>query len=91
MPGYGNNADLFFRVNRSLIVSIGCVNQIEPYFGNRLALKLKPNFERETIVSHEKVMLLKFALLNKDYPQKKASQVKFTWDAFIKCYQLFVC
>lgn len=47
--------DLFFRVSRSLIVSVESVNQIEPYFGNRLALKLKPVFEKDAIVSREKV------------------------------------
>lgn len=47
--------DRLFRVSRSLIVSIDGVDQIQPYFGNRLALRLKPNFEREAIVSREKV------------------------------------
>jgi two-component system response regulator LytT len=47
--------DLFFRVSRSLIVAISSVDQIEPYFGNRLALRLKPDFDKEAIVSREKV------------------------------------
>lgn len=45
----------FFRPGRALIVSIGSVGQMEPYFGNRLALKLKPSFNKEALVSREKV------------------------------------
>jgi two-component system response regulator LytT len=45
----------FFRTGRALIVSIESVGQMEPYFGNRLALKLKPSFEKEALVSREKV------------------------------------
>lgn len=45
----------FFRPNRGLIVTHGAVEQIQPYFGNRLALTLKPAFDREALVSREKV------------------------------------
>jgi two-component system response regulator LytT len=45
----------FFRAGRALIVSIRSIEQMEPYFGNRLALRLKPVFERESLVSREKV------------------------------------
>lgn len=44
----------FFRINRSMIITHQTVTQISPYFNNRLALNLKPVFERETIVSREK-------------------------------------
>lgn len=47
--------DLFFRVSRSVIVTHGSVEQIQPYFGNRLALTLRPVFDREALVSREKV------------------------------------
>ncbi|GAB2685289.1 LytTR family DNA-binding domain-containing protein [Mucilaginibacter koreensis] len=47
--------DRFFRVSRSLIVAVDSIDQMEPYFGNRLALKLKPTHDKEAIVSREKV------------------------------------
>ncbi len=45
----------FFRPNRGLIISHQAVEQIQPYFGNRLALTLKPTFDKEALVSREKV------------------------------------
>ncbi len=45
----------FFRVNRGLILTHSAVDQIQPYFGNRLSLTLKPAFDREALVSREKV------------------------------------
>jgi len=47
--------EMFFRINRGLIVSIKSIEQIQPYFGNRLALKLVADCDREAIVSREKV------------------------------------
>ncbi|WP_247235346.1 LytTR family DNA-binding domain-containing protein [Telluribacter sp. SYSU D00476] len=47
--------DDFFRISRSFIVSVRSVDQIGDYFGNRLALQLKPSISKETIVSREKV------------------------------------
>ena len=44
----------FFRINRGIIVTHESVTQIQPYFNNRLALTLKPAFEKEAIVSREK-------------------------------------
>jgi two-component system response regulator LytT len=49
------NPQDFFRINRSLVVSFRSVNQIHPYFGNRLKLYLDPPMEKEIIVSREKV------------------------------------
>lgn len=49
----------FFRINRGLIVALQSVDQIQPYFGNRLAIKLKPAYEKESIVSREKVNAFK--------------------------------
>jgi len=46
---------LFFRINRSFIVSHTTIDQIQNYFGNRLALTLKPVCDREVLVSREKV------------------------------------
>ena len=45
----------FFRVNRGLIVTHNSVEQIQPYFGNRLALSLRPVYDKEALVSREKV------------------------------------
>jgi len=46
---------MFFRPNRGLIITHQAVEQIQPYFGNRLSLTLKPAFDREALVSREKV------------------------------------
>jgi len=45
----------FFRISRSFFVSPASLEQINDYFGHRLALKLKPENEKEVIVSREKV------------------------------------
>ena len=45
----------FFRINRSFVVSLDSVSLIEDFFGNRLALKLIPEQDKEVIVSREKV------------------------------------
>lgn len=45
----------YFRISRSFYVSVGSIDQIHDYFGNRLLLHLKPTVEKEAIVSREKV------------------------------------
>lgn len=45
----------FFRISRSVIVTHQAIEQIQPYFGNRLSLVLHPLFDKEAIVSREKV------------------------------------
>lgn len=45
----------YFRISRSFYVSVGSIDQIHDYFGNRLLLHLKPAVEKEAIVSREKV------------------------------------
>jgi len=45
----------YFRISRSFYVSIGCIDQIHDYFGNRLILHLKPEVDKEALVSREKV------------------------------------
>src|SRR5215213_1037629 len=47
--------DKWFRISRSFFVSVNSVEQIHDYFGNRLILHLKPDSEKEAIVSREKV------------------------------------
>ena len=45
----------FFRISRSFLISITSVDQVQTYFGNRLALKLKPDTDKEVVVSREKL------------------------------------
>jgi len=47
--------DRYFRISRSFFISVDSVAQIHDYFGNRLMLNLKPETEKEAIVSREKV------------------------------------
>lgn len=45
----------YFRINRAFLVSIKGIDQIHDYFGNRLKLYLKPDIDKEALVSREKV------------------------------------
>ena len=45
----------YFRISRSFYISVDSVSQIHDYFGNRLILQLKPETDKEAIVSREKV------------------------------------
>lgn len=45
----------FFRISRPFLVAVRSIDKIEDFFGNRLILKLKPNTEKEALVSREKV------------------------------------
>jgi two-component system response regulator LytT len=45
----------YFRISRSFFISVNSVSQIHDYFGNRLILQLKPETDKEAIVSREKV------------------------------------
>lgn len=45
----------YFRISRSFYISVNSVGQIHEYFGNRLLLHLKPETDKEAIVSREKV------------------------------------
>jgi two-component system, LytTR family, response regulator LytT len=47
--------DRYFRISRSFFISVDSVAQIHDYFGNRLLLHLKPETDKEAIVSREKV------------------------------------
>jgi two-component system, LytTR family, response regulator LytT len=46
---------LFFRINRSYIISLPTVREIHAYFGNRLKLYLSPATDKEIIVSRKRV------------------------------------
>ena len=45
----------YFRISRSFFIAVNSVAQIHDYFGNRLLLNLKPETDKEAIVSREKV------------------------------------
>lgn len=45
----------YFRISRAFYVSIDSVDQIHDYFGNRLLLHLRPEVDKEALVSREKV------------------------------------
>ncbi len=47
--------DKYYRISRSFFISVNSVAQIHDYFGNRLILQLKPESDKEAIVSREKV------------------------------------
>jgi DNA-binding LytR/AlgR family response regulator len=47
--------DIFFRINRSHIISLTTVKEIHAYFGNRLKLYLSPAADKEIIVSRKRV------------------------------------
>ena len=47
--------DKYFRISRAFYVSIDSVDQIHDYFGNRLLLHLRPEVDKEALVSREKV------------------------------------
>lgn len=47
--------DNFFRASRSLIITFSSIEKMEDFFGSRLVLKLKPAFDKEALVSREKV------------------------------------
>lgn len=49
------DAEKYFRISRAFYVSIGCIDQIHDYFGNRLMLHLVPAVDKEALVSREKV------------------------------------
>ena len=47
--------ELFFRINRSHIISLRTVKEIHAYFGNRLKLYVTPSTEKDLIVSRQRV------------------------------------
>jgi DNA-binding LytR/AlgR family response regulator len=49
----------YFRINRKLIISDQAVKDIVNYFNNRLKLELNPSFDKEVIVSRERVVAFK--------------------------------
>jgi DNA-binding LytR/AlgR family response regulator len=46
---------MYFRISRSFYVSVNSIAKIDDYFGNRVILGLKPEVDKEALVSREKV------------------------------------
>ncbi|MFT3701313.1 MAG: LytTR family DNA-binding domain-containing protein [Agriterribacter sp.] len=51
--------NVFFRINRSCIVSLRSIQKMDDYFGQRLLLQLKPPAEEEVVISRERVNAFK--------------------------------
>jgi len=51
--------DMFFRANRSFIININAISDVVVYSNSRLKIELHMDFEKEIIVSREKVAQLK--------------------------------
>ena len=51
--------ELFFRANRSVIVNINAISDVYIYSGSRLKVVLNFDFDKEILVSRERVSLLK--------------------------------
>ncbi|MFC2104400.1 LytR/AlgR family response regulator transcription factor [Bacteroidota bacterium] len=49
------NPDEFFRINRQVIVHLDSIKKMSTWFSRRIKLELIPPFEKETIVSTERV------------------------------------
>ncbi len=54
--------EMFFRINRHMIVKEDTINGIDSFFNGRLSLELSPSFEESVIVSREKVKAFKLWL-----------------------------
>lgn len=50
---------IFFRANRSFIININYISEVIVYSGSRLKIKMKLEFEKDIIVSREKVATFK--------------------------------
>jgi DNA-binding LytR/AlgR family response regulator len=51
--------NLFFRINRKVIIQISSIHKISTYFNSRLLLELKPNANFDIIVSRDRVSAFK--------------------------------
>jgi two-component system LytT family response regulator len=56
--------ELFFRLNRQLIVSFESIKNLKPASSNRLEIQLSPEFDQPVYVSQNKVSALKDWLSN---------------------------
>lgn len=50
---------MFFRANRQFILSANCINKVEPYFNQKLIVKVDPTCEQEITISKNKATTFK--------------------------------
>lgn len=50
---------MFFRANRQLIVNIGAVKEVNPYFKGRLLLNVEPKIQGDQVISNSKASIFK--------------------------------
>ncbi|MCI7139684.1 LytTR family DNA-binding domain-containing protein [Alistipes sp.] len=51
--------DLFFRANRQVLLSVGAIERIEPYFNGKVSVTVRPPHKEKITVSEERVSLFK--------------------------------
>lgn len=56
------NPDEFFRANRQMILCIGSIKRIEPYFNGKVVVHTKPVFREQITISREKISAFKLWL-----------------------------
>jgi len=49
------NPEIFFRINRKMMIALKSIIKIEPYFNNRLLINIHPTFEEEVVVSRQRI------------------------------------
>lgn len=53
------NPDSFFRANRQVLLSVECIDHIEPYFQAKVVVSVKPAFKGKILISEEKITTFK--------------------------------
>lgn len=51
--------DRFFRANRQILLSVGAIDRIEPYFNGKVSVTVHPPYKEKITVSEERVPLFK--------------------------------
>ena len=51
--------DHFFRANRQMLLSVGAIDRIEPYFNGKVSVTVRPPHKEKITVSEEKVSTFK--------------------------------
>lgn len=51
--------DRFFRANRQVLLSVGAIERIEPYFNGKVSVTVRPPHKEKITVNEERVPLFK--------------------------------
>lgn len=51
--------DRFFRVNRQVLLSVGAIERVEPYFNGKVSVTLRPPYKEPVTVSGDRVPMFK--------------------------------